>query len=86
MAQLPYEVTTSDHAREVLQMIVELTESDAPALARVARATLESDAIDTCISSIALLYRLGLEQGQPYVADLADELLGWLERTPAIAS
>jgi hypothetical protein len=76
---LPHAVTTGAEADEMLASIVGFTQRDLPFLAQVAQFALQARSMDEREQALVSLYRLGLEQRQPYVADLANELLCWVE-------
>lgn len=79
MMPLPHAVTTDAEVDEMLEAIVRLTQIDLPFLAQVAQIALQARSMDEREQALVSLYRLGLEQQQPYVADLTDELLCWIE-------
>lgn len=64
---------------DLLRTVVELTAQERPFLASVAQIALDSDSDIERHAALASLYRLALEHEQPYVTDLADDLLSWIE-------
>lgn len=77
---LPHAVTTAADAEEMLASIARFTRTETPFVAQVAQLVLQATTLDEREAALIGLYRLGLEQQQPYVSDLADEMLCWIER------
>ncbi len=83
---LPHAVTTAVDAEAMLDSIVGFTQEDLPFVAQVAQFAREAGTLDERERALVSLYRLGLEHQQPYVTDLTDELLCWVEREIRAAS
>jgi hypothetical protein len=86
MGQLPNAITTDETAREMLDAIVRFTREELPFVSQVAQLALQASTTRERERALVSLYRLGLEHGQPYVSDLADELLCWIERSAGDAA
>jgi hypothetical protein len=80
MMPLPEAVTTAIDADEMLASIVRFTQTEMPFVAQVAQLALQARSMDEREHALVGLYRLGLEHEQPYVSDLTNELLCWIER------
>lgn len=80
MSQLPRAIESEETAVELLDAIARLTREELPFVSSVAQLALQATSDAERHLAVASLYRLGLEHEQPYVSDLADELLCWLER------
>jgi hypothetical protein len=80
MMPLPQAVTTLTDADAMLDSIVRFTQADLPFVAQVAQFAREAGTLVERERALVSLYRLGLEHQAPYVTDLTDELLCWIER------
>ncbi len=80
MMPLPQAVTTAHEADAMLASIVRFTQAEMPFVAQVAQLALQTATLDDRERALVSLYQLGLEQQQPYVSELANELLCWIER------
>lgn len=77
---LPPAVASTVDAEAMLGSIIRFTTSELPYLAQVAQFALDAATHDERERALVSLYRLGLEHHQPYVTDLTNELLCWIER------
>ena len=76
---LPPVVATAVDADAMLGSIIRFTTSELPFVAQVAQFALDAATLDERERALVSLYRLGLEHHQPYVTDLTNELLCWIE-------
>ncbi|MCW2927656.1 MAG: hypothetical protein JWM86_1624 [Thermoleophilia bacterium] len=80
VAQSWKDLPKSDDAIEALAAIIEQARHDAPYLAQVARTALDAIGVVEFAAVLVSVYRIALEEGHPFIPDLTDGLLRWLER------
>ncbi|MCW2921116.1 MAG: hypothetical protein JWL76_990 [Thermoleophilia bacterium] len=80
MMPLPRAVTTAIEADAMLASIVRFTRAEMPFVSQVAQRALKARSLEERERAFVSLYELVLEHEQPYVSDLANELLCWIER------
>lgn len=77
---LPLAVTNALDVDEMLETIAHFTHAELPFVAQVAQLARDASSLDDRERALVSLYRLALEHEYPYVADLANDLLCWIER------
>ena len=83
MIDIPQVVTNARDARDALRAARTLVADQDAFLAQVVQLALQSETLELLEQTVTSLYRLALEQHDPFLPDVADAVLCWIEHVQA---
>jgi hypothetical protein len=80
MLDLPQSISSMDDARDALSGLAEMLELEGQAFgASIAQVARQADSLAELERVVTSLYQIALEHSLPFVADVADAILQWVE-------
>jgi hypothetical protein len=66
-------------ARLAMQAVIDLAQDELPFAAQVAKLAMDAATLTEAAYCLVSVYRIALEHGHPFLPDLVDGLLRWIE-------